>query len=252
MGYMKKGYQAILLSAVMMCAVFTFVTIAWATFNTTLKIGGQATVKAQTWNIYFSSAEVDSTNTTASNVAIDSIGSSTSTVTLSSLAAEYDTPGEKAVYNIQIKSSSTFDAKLTKYDEPEIKCTSADTPAGTYYTPTTGLAAYSAVTDGDYSGVDSAARVCAFITYEYVVATGGYTGVKMGGSPSVAAGTTVKSLENTLILDKVGTTGGDTDIDLVLTIYFDKNKGLSTTPTALPTKDVTVTFNNLKTTFTQA
>jgi hypothetical protein len=99
---MKKGYQAILLSAVMMCAVFTFVTIAWATFNTTLKIGGQATVKAQTWNVYFSSAEVDSTNTTASNVAIDSIGSSTSTVTLSSLAAEYDTPGEKAVYNIQI------------------------------------------------------------------------------------------------------------------------------------------------------
>ena len=116
MGYMKKGYQAILLSAVMMCAVFTFVTIAWATFNTTLKIGGQATVKAQTWNIYFSSAEVDSTNTTASNVAIDSIGSSTSTVTLSSLAAEYDTPGEKAVYNIQIKSSSTFDAKLTDFN----------------------------------------------------------------------------------------------------------------------------------------
>ena len=68
----------------------------------------------------------------------------------------------------------------------------------------------------------------------------------------MAVWTTVKSLENTLILDKVGTTGGDTDIDLVLTIYFDKNEGLSTTPTALPTKDVTVTFNNLKTTFTQA
>ena len=104
MGYMKKGYQAILLSAVMMCAVFTFVTIAWATFNTTLKIGGQATVKAQTWNIYFSSAEVDSTNTTASSVSIDSIGSSTSTVTLKN-AAIYSYKTETQIAGINIGST---------------------------------------------------------------------------------------------------------------------------------------------------
>ncbi len=244
---MKKGYQVILLSTVMICAVFTFVTIAWAAFNTTLTIGGTATVKAQKWNVYFKSAAVDSTATTADNVSIDSIGTSTSTITLSSLAAAFDTPGEKAVYNITIDSDSTFDAKLTDYTEPTIECKTSD-PGATTYTPTTGLAAYQAVSNGDYSAVDPAALVCGFISYDYVIASTGFAGTKMATPP--AAGTKLNTLVNTFVFDSTLTTGGDHDVDLVLTLYFDKDKTMNAN--ALPTKEVTVSFTNLKTKFTQA
>lgn len=243
---MKKGYQVILLSTVMICAVFTFVTIAWAAFNTTLTIGGTATVKAQKWNVYFKSAAVDSTATTAENVSIDSIGTSTSTITLSSLAASFDTPGEKAVYNITIDSDSTFDAKLTEYTEPTITCTSD--AGATSYTPTTGFSAYQGVSNDDYSAVDPAALVCGFISYEYVIGSTGFAGTKMATPP--AAGTKLNTLVNTFVFDSTLTTGGDHDVDMVLTIYFDKNKSMKAT--ALPTKDVTVSFTNLKTKFTQA
>ena len=241
---MKKGYQAILLSAVMICAVFTFISMAWAAFSTTLTISGTGSVKAQTWNIFFSSASVDSTNTTAKNVSIDSIGSSTGTITLSSLAAQYDTPGQKAVYDITIKSTSSFDAKLTSYVEPTIECKTA---TGSTYTPTTGKAAYDAITDGNYSGVDSAALVCGFISYDYVVASSGFNGVAMGAP--VAACTKLNSLVNTLVLDKTSTTSGDSDIDLVLTVYFDKSLAMNSK--ALPTQDVSVTIKDLKTAFSQ-
>lgn len=243
---MKKGYQAILLSAVLMCAVFTFVTIAWAAFSTTLKIGGTATVKAQTWNVYFKSAQVDSTNTTASNVSIDAIGSSTSTITLSSLAAEFDTPGEKAIYDIVIKNGSTFDAKYKTFTAPTIKCKAAD-GSGSEYTPTTGKADYDTVSNGDYSAIDPAANVCGFITYEYQLKNAFQSVVR----PTLeAAGQEMKDLEGKIILDKTSTTSAVTEVDLVLTIYFDKSKTMASA--ALPTKDVTVTISDLKTEFEQA
>lgn len=49
----KESFQGILLGIVIMCAVFAFITIAWAAFSTTLNISGTATIKKQSWQIDF-------------------------------------------------------------------------------------------------------------------------------------------------------------------------------------------------------
>ena len=243
-----KKYQLILLSCVIVCAIFTFVTIAWAAFTTTLRISGTATVKAQSWNVYWSAASADSTNSTSVSASIDSIGSSTSTVTLSALAASYNVPGQKAVYNLSISNGGTFDAKYVQYTAPTITCT--DDGGTTSYTPTTGMTAYTnAVTNNNYTNI-GAASVCAFMSYDLKVRNS-FTGAT---TSSVAVGTdfTVAPLVNSLVLDKTTSTGLATGgtIDLVLTIYFDKDKAMKSE--ALPTKDVTVTISNLQAKFDQA
>ena len=49
----RESFQGILLGIVIMCAVFAFITIAWATFNSTLTINGTATIAAQKWQVEF-------------------------------------------------------------------------------------------------------------------------------------------------------------------------------------------------------
>ena len=56
----KESFQGILLGVVIMCAVFAFITIAWAAFSSTLTIGGTATINAQSWDIDFVSNYADS------------------------------------------------------------------------------------------------------------------------------------------------------------------------------------------------
>lgn len=242
----QNKYQIILLASVIVCAIFTFVTIAWAAFSTTLKISGTATIKSQSWNVYWSAASVDTTNSTTVSASIDSIGSSTSTITLSSLAAEYNVPGQKAVYNLSITNGGTFDAKYVQYTAPTISCT--DDGGTTTYNPTNGLAAYNtAVSTNNYTNI-GAASVCAFMTYELKVKNP-FTGTT---TTSVASGTDFTTLANSLVLDKSTSSGVATGgvIDLELTIYFDKNKDIKAE--ALPTKDVSVTISNLQAKFDQA
>ena len=49
----RESFQGILLGIVIMCAVFAFITIAWAAFSSTLTIDGSATIKKQSWKIHF-------------------------------------------------------------------------------------------------------------------------------------------------------------------------------------------------------
>ena len=49
----KESFQGILLGIVIMCAVFAFITVAWAALSTTLTIDGYASVNAQKWKIGF-------------------------------------------------------------------------------------------------------------------------------------------------------------------------------------------------------
>ena len=49
----KESFQGILLGIVIMCAVFAFITIAWAAFSSNLVINGTATVSAQKWKVEF-------------------------------------------------------------------------------------------------------------------------------------------------------------------------------------------------------
>ncbi len=242
----QNKYQIILLASVIVCAIFTFVTIAWAAFSTTLKISGTATVKSQTWNVYWSAASVNNGSSTSVSASIDSIGSSTSTITLSALDASYNVPGQKAVYDVSITNGGTFDAKFVQYTAPTISCT--DDGGTTSYTPTSGMTAYTnAISANNYTNIGAAA-VCAFMTYELKVKNA-FTGAT---TSSVTAGTDFTTLPNNLILDKTTASGIATGgvIDLELTIYFDKNKDIK--QEALPTKDVTVTISNLQAKFDQA
>ena len=49
----RESFQGILLGIVIMCAVFAFITIAWAAFSTNLNISGTASVSKQSWQIDF-------------------------------------------------------------------------------------------------------------------------------------------------------------------------------------------------------
>ena len=53
----RESFQGILLGIVIMCAVFAFITIAWATFNSTLTINGTATIASQKWQVEFTSTK---------------------------------------------------------------------------------------------------------------------------------------------------------------------------------------------------
>ncbi len=248
----ENKYQIILLGTVIICAIFTFVTIAWAAFSTTLKISGTATIKAQTWNVYWSAASVDSSSgaTTSLNTTIDSIGTATNIISLTQLKADYNTPGQKAVYNVTASNGGTFNAKLTNFTAPTISCKSAsDAAYVTQAAATTAFDAAAALTPANYSGLTSAEKVCKFITYELKVKNA-FTSTT--NSSGIAAGTTFSTLTNTLVLDKATSTGLATggSIDLELIVYFDKNKELPSE--ALPTEDVSVKFETFEAKFDQA
>jgi hypothetical protein len=49
----REKFNAFLLGLVAMAAVFGFTSVAFAAFSTTLKINGQATVAASSWDIHF-------------------------------------------------------------------------------------------------------------------------------------------------------------------------------------------------------
>ena len=120
----KESFQGILLGIVIMCAVFAFITVAWAAFSSTLTISGTATVKAQSWKVEFSdtssavlaassvtgtvtpSASTDVLPTTAPSLTTSVFGSSSTNL------ANFSNPGEEIVYSWYVVNDGTFDAKI--------------------------------------------------------------------------------------------------------------------------------------------
>ena len=245
----ENKYQMILLGSVIICAIFTFVTIAWAAFSTTLKISGTATIKAQTWNVYWSAASVDNSTgaTTATSASIDTIGSSTNTISLTTLSAEYNTPGQKAVYDVTATNGGTFNAKFTQFTAPVIDCKGAS--ESTWTTVTDSQTAYTNAGSNISSITSSGAKVCKFITYTLKTKNAFTSTTNSGG---IAAGTDFSTLANTLVLDKTssGTIAAGGAIDLELILYFDKDEQMA--PEALPTEDVTVRIRTFEAKFDQA
>ena len=246
----EEKYQIILLGSVIICAIFTFMTIAWAAFSTTLKISGTATIKAQTWNVYWSAASVDNATgkTTSLNTTIDSIGSATDKVVLNQLKTDFNTPGQKAVYDVTITNGGTFDALYKAYTAPGISCTSGSTTV-TQADATTNFNA--AQLANNYSTLSDAEKVCKFMTFEVKTKTASFTSVKT--TTAVTAGTDFTSIaDSNFVLDKTssGTVGAGGAIELEVTLYFDKNEQLPSA--ALPTSEVTVTFTDMSFKFDQA
>jgi hypothetical protein len=248
----ENKYQIILLASVIVCAIFTFVTIAWAAFSTTLKIQGTATIKAQTWNVYWSAASVDHSTGATDAIAssIDSIGTATNVVTLSSLSADFNTPGQKVVYNMTITNGGTFDAKFVQFTAPTISCKGASDSAYVTQANAESQADIIAAGASSIAGKTSAQKICNFITWE-LKTKNPFTSITNSGG--ITAGTTFSGLANTLVLDKTTSTGAIASggsIDLELTIYFDKEEKIP--PASLPTEEISVKYETFEAKFDQA
>ena len=130
----RESFQGILLGIVIMCAVFAFITIAWAAFSQTLTIGGTATVAAQKWNITFTdelnkdfatrlgevqtagtgsetsiplTANVNSTNAVAGDLAITAKG------VVSGSIGTFNQKDDEITYTWYAQNFGTFDANIT-------------------------------------------------------------------------------------------------------------------------------------------
>ena len=132
----RESFQGILLGIVIMCAVFAFITIAWATFNSTLTINGTATINKQSWKIQFTNT-VDSTISsdtyltgTKSGLAELPGSSDTDRFKISSTALQaggkigsFNAADDEIVYTWYIQNYGTFDANITHSDTDIIATT---------------------------------------------------------------------------------------------------------------------------------
>ena len=148
----RESFQGVLLGIVIMCAVFAFITVAWAGLSSTLSISGTATVAAQSWKIGFGTAnnailaEATTLAPAASSAAPGSspsisktsFGLTTGSNPTSQAIANFSAPGESVEYTWYTVNQGTFAAKATASQNilasntaagsnVGLSCTSADT-----------------------------------------------------------------------------------------------------------------------------
>lgn len=139
----KESFQGILLGIVIMCAVFAFITVAWAAFQSSLTINGSATISAQNWYVGFSDTSTARISTDSTAVSCTPGGSATCpttgnepTLTATSFGVTTDVSptvqslgtltdvGDKLTYSWYVINDGTFDAKLTTAPSITASCTS--------------------------------------------------------------------------------------------------------------------------------
>ncbi len=122
----RESFQGVLLGIVIMCAVFAFITVAWAGLSSQLTIAGTATVSAQSWKIGFGSTATAVVGTDPASVspAITPSGATIGPVTnpaltatdfgsSSTVLANFTEPGQKVEYTWYTVNEGTFAAKAT-------------------------------------------------------------------------------------------------------------------------------------------
>lgn len=123
----RESFQGILLGVVIMCAVFAFITIAWAAFSSTLTISGSAKVAQQTWKVQFTNLDgtAISANTAIASPVYGGISEAPATDPLYIKANALDVEGnigtinasgDKITYIWMVKNFGTFDAKVATDD----------------------------------------------------------------------------------------------------------------------------------------
>ena len=126
----RESFQGILLGIVIMCAVFAFITIAWAAFSSTLTIGGQAQIKKTSWKVEFTSDYTGSAWTAsesltgASNASTNSTNASltnanfavTDALTVGGsggdMLGELQQEGDKITYTFYVRNYGDFDSTV--------------------------------------------------------------------------------------------------------------------------------------------
>ena len=122
----RESFQGILLGIVIMCAVFAFITIAWAAFSTNLTISGSATIKEQSWKIDFTNDITKDFATAGGGSSIPLTGVPTENAditnatfeitdahTVGGVLGELNSGGDKITYTWYVRNFGTFDADIT-------------------------------------------------------------------------------------------------------------------------------------------
>ena len=121
----KESFQGILLGIVIMCAVFAFITIAWAAFSTNLTLDGTAKINQQSWKIEYvqtkdtalaASTGATLTGVKAGNAELPSSGGfgiDTTHVNATGAIGTFNQKGDKITYTWYAQNFGTFDADIS-------------------------------------------------------------------------------------------------------------------------------------------
>ena len=103
----KKSKKAVFI----VIALLLLISIGYAAITTNLTIGGNATVKKQTFSVYFNNVQVNQSSVSGAKVTTAPSTSGTSTTTIN-WAVTLDTPGEFYEFNVDIVNGGSIDAMV--------------------------------------------------------------------------------------------------------------------------------------------
>lgn len=123
----REKINTLLLVVVALVAVFSFATVVYAAFSTTLKISGSATIKAVDWNVHFT--RVDSTVTMGNSIDALNPGPNLagtaptlSDLQLTGFTATFEYPGDYVEFTADITNDGSIDALLDSINGGAISC----------------------------------------------------------------------------------------------------------------------------------
>ena len=112
--YRRNGISAMGVIFAVVVSVLA-VSIVWATYSTTLKVSGSATVAAGKWNVIFANAgscTVSNLNSMTTTASYGTLALDANSTTISGLAVSLVVPGDKIVCTFNVTNQNTFPAKI--------------------------------------------------------------------------------------------------------------------------------------------
>ena len=238
----KESFQGILLGIVIMCAVFAFITIAWAGFSSNLEIGGTATINAQEWDIDFTNTKdtkwtASQSLTGSSNAEVKSgtnasISSATLAIgtdrTVSGIIGTFNQEGDEITYKWYIQNFGSFNSEISVVGTNSKILSAADANGGNIELKCTEV--QTTESDGDKNDW-CATNMVATLT---LTPQGTAGNVTTPGSPVTVLAATTASLPS-----KTAASTDDTDIIEVKLVVKFIGSSSAVTPAAGITKDAT-------------
>ena len=86
------------------------ISVGYAALTTNLRINGNATIKAQSWSVYFDNIVVDSNNSVASVTTAPTLSDNDTTITWN---VSMDTPGQVYQFNVDVVNDGSIDAMVS-------------------------------------------------------------------------------------------------------------------------------------------
>ena len=124
----REKLNAFLLVVVALAGVFSFATVVYAAFSTTLKITGAATIKAVDWNVHFTRVDASASvgnSIDASNAGPNLAGTvpTLSDLQLTGFTAVFEYPGDYVEFTADITNDGSLNAELDGISGGALTCT---------------------------------------------------------------------------------------------------------------------------------